>query len=499
MIKFSTPSKKVFLNFIIKFNTVLSDKLAHLTKKNFKQLFKDLISDRRFVITIIIILLSIFAHLSTPAFYQDKWVLSKIKKQLQNEFDIELVLPEEVRYSMFPIPSFYLKNVKISDNGDDIGIIHEMKLCLTFNKFLNREKINIQAIHIKNSKFEIYDKHLNDLKKFFDKKINNKKLKIKKSKIFFKDKTDDVYLIFNIDQSISYFNRQKLFNSLELKGDVFNVPLDLFLANNYLTKKLLINLDLNKINKKINLNLDYLKEINNGVLELSDKSLNHISNFEFNDNMMKISSSKLNDDNFLYQGFVKLKPFYSNLIIDVDNVSLLNLIDKEGLILGFLRSNILFNENLNYDIEINSKNLRDHRKLSDLNLYLNFNQKKLKLDNSKLIFDEEIIFKILDSEFVSNETEDYFSGEIQIEVNNSDKLYKYFQTNKKFRKRLDKINISFKYDYLNNSLDFKKINLNGMANNKINNFVESYNRNNIKSFKRVDIKNFFNSLVSTLD
>ena len=215
--------------------------------------------------------------------------------------------------------------------------------------------------------------------------------------------------------------------------------------------------------------------------------------------MMKISSSKLNDDNFLYQGFVKLKPFYSNLIIDVDNVSLLNLIDKEGLILGFLRSNILFNENLNYDIEINSKNLRDHRKLSDLNLYLNFNQKKLKLDNSKLIFDEEIIFKILESEFVSNETEDYFSGEIQIEVNNSDKLYKYFQTNKKFRKRLDKINISFKYDYLNNSLDFKKISLNGMANYKINNFVESYNRNNIKSFKRVDIKNFFNSLVSTLD
>ena len=130
---------------------------------------------------------------------------------------------------------------------------------------------------------------------------------------------------------------------------------------------------------------------------------------------------------------------------------------------------------------------------------LKFQPKKLKLDNSKLIFDKEIIFKILDSEFVSNETEEYFSGEIQIKINNSDKLYKYFQTNKKFRKRLDKINISFKYDYLNNSLDFKKISLNGLANYKINNFVESYNRNNIKSFKRVDIKNFFNSLVSTLD
>ena len=112
MIKFSTPSKKDFLNLLNKFNTVLSDKLALLTKKNFKQLFNDLIYDRRFVVTIIITLLSIFAHLSTPAFYQDKWVLSKIKKQLQSEFDIELILPEEVRYSMFPIPSFYLSNIK---------------------------------------------------------------------------------------------------------------------------------------------------------------------------------------------------------------------------------------------------------------------------------------------------------------------------------------------------------------------------------------------------
>ena len=191
MIKFSTPSKKNFLNFLIKFNTILSDKLGLLTKKNFKQIFKDLIYDRRFVITIIITLLSIFAHLSTPAFYQDKWVLSKIKKQLQNEFDIELVLPEEVNYSMFPIPSFYLNNVKVVENGNEIGIIDEMKLCLTFNKFLNKEKINIQDIHIKNSKFEIYNNDFKNLRNFFEKEINHKKLYIRNSNIFFKD--DDIF------------------------------------------------------------------------------------------------------------------------------------------------------------------------------------------------------------------------------------------------------------------------------------------------------------------
>ena len=57
----------------------------------------------------------------------------------------------------------------------EIGIIDKMKLNLTFNKFLNKEKINIQDIHINNSKFEIYNKDIKNLKNFFDKKINSKK------------------------------------------------------------------------------------------------------------------------------------------------------------------------------------------------------------------------------------------------------------------------------------------------------------------------------------
>ena len=174
MIKFSTPSKKDFLNFLNKFNTVLSDKLAFLAKKNLKQIFKDLIYDRRFVITIIITLLTIFAHLSTPAFYQDKWVLSKIKKQLQNEFDIELILPEEVSYSMFPIPSFHIKNIEIANGDRRFGKIENMKVNLSYKKFLNKEKINLQNIHIKNSQFEIYNNDLKNLKIFLKKKLMKK-------------------------------------------------------------------------------------------------------------------------------------------------------------------------------------------------------------------------------------------------------------------------------------------------------------------------------------
>ena len=108
----SIPSKKEILNLLNNFNEFLANCLNQLKLDNIKKFYKNLIYDRRFILTILVILISIFAHLSAPAFYQDKWVLSKIKKQLENEFNLTFLLPEKVNYSMFPIPSFHLKNVE---------------------------------------------------------------------------------------------------------------------------------------------------------------------------------------------------------------------------------------------------------------------------------------------------------------------------------------------------------------------------------------------------
>jgi len=292
MNKFSTPTKKDFLKFVNKFNEVLGDKLALLTKKNFKQAFNDLIYDRRFVITILIALLSIFAHLSTPAFYQDKWVLSKIKKQLQNEFDVELILPEKVRYSMFPIPSFYLSNVKIAENGDEIGVIEEMKLCLTFNKFLEKEKINIQDIQIKNSKFELYNNNLKNLKNFFKEEINDKPLYIRNSNIFFKNSDDEVYLILNIEKSKSFFDKDNLNNVININGDVFNNPISLNFDNDPKNKELNFTLNIGAIGKKIKTKLNYFNDTIIGDFDFLSGSSNYLTKLEFDKEMIYLYSEK---------------------------------------------------------------------------------------------------------------------------------------------------------------------------------------------------------------
>ena len=498
MNKFSTPTKKDFLKFVNKFNEVLGDKLALLTKKNFKQAFNDLIYDRRFVITILIALLSIFAHLSTPAFYQDKWVLSKIKKQLQNEFDIELILPEKVRYSMFPIPSFYLNNVKIAENGSQIGIIEEMKLCLTFNKFLKRDKINIQDIHIKKSKFEIYNNDLKNLKNFLNKKINEKKLYIRNSNVFLKNSDDEVYLILNIDKTQSFYDKENLNNVVKINGDIFNNPINLNFTNDPKIKELNFELNLEDIGKKIKTNLNYFNNTIIGELDLLSGSTNYLTKLEFDDNKILLIFRKKINQNHLYLANIDLNPFYANLIINLNSLDLLDLTQNDGLFMKIISSNLINNKSLNYELKFNSANLKNHRLLKNLMLKLNFQESKLNFDNSKIIFDENVNITLTNTNFVSNIDNSFFAGEVIFKIKNSDNLYKFFQTNKKYRKEIKEIKVSFKINLLDNSYSLEKISIDNQSNDQIQNVIKYYNKNNFNIFKRIEIKNLFNEIVSNL-
>ena len=498
MNKFSTPTKKDFLNILNKFNIILGNKLALLTKKNFKQVFKELIYDRRFVITILITILSIFAHLSTPAFYQDKWVLSKIKNQLQNEFDIELILPEEVKYSMFPIPSFYLSNVKITEKGSQIGIIEEMKLCLTFNKFLEKEKINIQDIHIKNSKFELYNNDIKNLKNFLNKKINEKKLYIRDSSIFLKNSDDEVYLIFTIDKTQSYYDKENSNNVVKINGDVFNNPINLNFINNPKSKELNFELNLEDIGKKIKTNLNYFNDTIFGELDLLSGSSNYLTKLEFDDNKIYLYSDKKIHQNHLYLADIKLNPFYANLDINLNTLDFFDLIKSDSLFMQLISSNLINNKNLNYEIKLNANGLDNHRLLKDLVLNLNFIESKLNFDNSRITFDENVNIALNNTEFVSNFENSFFAGELKFEIKNSNNLYKFFQTNKKYRKEINEIKVSFKINLLDNSYFIERITIDNESNDQVENLIKYYNKNNFNIIKRIEIKNLFNEIVTNL-
>ena len=498
MNKFSTPTKKDFLSVLNKFNVILGNKLALLTKKNFKQLFNELIYDKRFVITISIAFLSIFAHLSTPAFYQDKWVLNKVKKQLENEFDLNFVLSDEIEYSIFPVPSFHLKNIRILDNGNEFGKIDDMVLYLTFSKFLNKEKINIQDIYIQNSKFKIYDQDIKNLADFFKKKINNKKLIIKNSKVFFKNDDDEVYLILDLHETSSNYNEEISRNLLEIKGKVLNNLLTINLSNDPVNSDVDFELKLNEIKKKFLANINYSKKTIEGLISLTQNSNIFQTEIKFNENNLVFNSLEKSNDSFLYKGDITLKPFFANFKINLKEIDFFKFFNNESFFYNVISSNLINNPNINYKLELFSKNIKNHKLLKNLLICMSFEQNKLNFNKSNIIFDNNINIEVNNSEFVNTEKENYFFGEIVINIKDSSKLYKFFQTNKMYRKKINKIDLALKYDFRNKDLFIERLNFDEKTSDKIQNVVNSFNKNNVDRFGRIEIRNFFNELVSQL-
>lgn len=499
MINLSIPTKKDISKILNYLNEFLTRYLSVLNLKNFNFFFRSLLYDKRFGLTFGIILISIFAHLSTPAFYKDEFVIDKVKKFLEKEYDIQFSFSEDVSYSIFPVPSFYLKNINLSSQNKNIGNIGNMKVNLSFKKFFDKNKMNIQNVKITDSKFELLDEHIVSLIKYFDKEINNKKLVIEKSDIFLKNNNDEIYSILKLRQSYSIFNIISLNNELKMHGEIFNVPLEVILRNNYLTKKTFINFNLKGIKKEIKLYIDYLNSINTGKIELKDISNTYLVDLEFNDRYIKFNSPLNHSNELNYNGLINLNPFYSNLEFNFLKLDILDMIKNGSLFFELLSSKIFFNNNLNYRIRINSKNIKNNRKFNNLNFILNFDQRNMNFDNSNIKFDESVNISILNSKFVSNDNKIYLSGEILIDVIDDKKLYKYFQTNKKYRKNLDNINLKFMFDYINQKLIVDKIIVNNKATEKIDRLTENYNWNEIKSLRRIEIKKFFNSLAFNLD
>ena len=138
-----------FNNFIGSYNKLLN---TFFNKLNYKNL-GILIADKRLIITSAIIIVSIVAHFSTPAFYKTERVKNLLENQLGNEFNFNFNLGEKIDYAIFPRPHFHIRDITLDGDGKEFATIETFKVYLSFKKFFEKEKLKIDHLKIKKAKF----------------------------------------------------------------------------------------------------------------------------------------------------------------------------------------------------------------------------------------------------------------------------------------------------------------------------------------------------------
>lgn len=453
------------------------------------------------LISLITILFAYLFYLSIPSLYDKTWVQNTIERKLLNKFNINFSISSQISYEILPSPHFTIKNAKIfDDNSKQLSDIKKLKVFISQKNLFNKEKLKIKNIKINNGNFSFQKSDFKFLKNFINKKFSRKNIHIKNSNFFYKDSNNETILIIQMSKLLLFYDNLKLSNNTLLKGVIFNTPFTFELAKSFKNKENNILINSNKLKIKIQNKSIKEKESTKGSNELSLLNLKLLSEYEISENILLFKSKKtqLSNDKIKYNGKLNLSPFDLVLNIDLEEINLKKLLNKNSIFLEFIRSGKIFNKNLSSIISINSSNIKNNKLFDSLKIIINQKNGSIDFNESQFINNKIGILKLKNSVLTYIDNDLILNSDFNFNIKNSKKFYNYFQSPKKIRNQLSKISFNSEYNVRENKLKLYSFKIDDIEagtdlRDAINNFN---NRDNSNILNLIEFKNLVNQLLS---
>ena len=468
---------KIFNNFIKK--TIF--KLENKTNDKFH-----VSNFNKCIISIIGILFIYIFYLLIPLLYDKKWVQNKIASKLSTEFNVNLSNSFDISYRILPKPHFLIKDTKTS-----LAEIKNLKIFIRQLFFLYKDAIKISEVVIEEANFSLSNDNFNMLYKSSDDKFSKKKIKILNSNIFFKNTVNEIISIIKISSAILFFDEKNLFNLFNLKGEIFSIPFQLKYQNILDTEKKIEikapDLKLKVVNKIFKTD----ENLSNGIINtlILDSLINTRYNTKDQIIIFQSYDSRVTNSKINYTGQLSVNPFDLYFKVDVIDYKISNLFKSNSIIDEFIRSGLLFNENISVRTLINIKSRIKNEIFHDAKIMIKILNGRINFDNSVFINNDIGLLKITNSDLFIENNKLILKSDLSIDIKDTDKLFSFLKTSKKSRKNIKDIRFSIIYDFLSNQIEFKNIKIdNNEVSNQFQNKVEGFidnNSNNLINSKRL--------------
>ena len=470
----------------------------------------------RYLISLIVLLFTFLFYLSIPTIYNYSDVQKYLNDKLLNEFNLNTSLSANITYKILPTPNFEISNVLLSTGDetkpDDFAQIKKMNIYLNVKNLYNQKKIQIKKISISEANIDINKKSFKYINNYLNGLISNKKILIKKSKLFFREDNNDknVIVLSPINSLIIFHDIKNNVNKINFNGSIFNTNYNFLLLKNLDNKNITdIQIKFKDLNALINSKFVIDKNNKNifygqNTLNFSGSKIN--TQYKIEDKLISFKSenSKLNNKDFDYSGEINIDPFYYNINLEIDSLNAFKTFDDLSNLKNLVNEKILLNKKFNGKLELNIDNLKG-LKFFDKALI------KTNIINGKLILN--------DSYLKSNKIGKLFIEESGIQLKDNKRILKlkmFYQIfdQKKFYQKLQipknvRINLNNIYFELENHLDIDEIILKELVLNKktpdksINKSIDLTNNvdiNEIIKFKNwIELKKFSNQIFSKID
>jgi hypothetical protein len=468
---------KIFNNFIKK--TIF--KVENKTNNNFH-----VSKFSKYIIAIIAVLFIYIFYLSIPLLYDKNWVQNRIVTKLSDEFNINLSNSFDISYRILPKPHYLIKDTKTT-----LAEIKNLAIYISQNNFFNKDSIKISEAVIEEANFYLLKDDFKTFYKDSENKFSKKKIKINNSNIFFKDNLNEVISIIKIANAFLFFDEKNLSNLFDLKGEIFNIPFELNYQNIInLQKKINIkapDLQLEVINNFFKKNEDLSDGINN--LSILNSSFNTKYSIEDQIVIFQSDGSKVYNSKIDYNGQLAINPFDLNLKINLYNYKISNLFKSNSIINEFIKSGLLFNENITVHTSVNIKSTRRDKIFNEAKIKLRVLNGKISFDNSIFINNNIGLIEISNSDLFLENGNLILTSNLSIDIKDIDGLFSFLNTSKKSRKDIKNIKLNIIYDFLSNQVELKNIKINDDdVSSQFNNIAEGFtdiNSNNLTKSRKL--------------
>ena len=449
----------------------------------------------KYIIAAIVVLFIYIFYLSIPLLYDKNWVQNKIVTELNDEFNINLSNSFDISYRILPKPHYLIKDTKTA-----LAEIKELNVYISQNNFFNKDSIRISEAVIEDANFSLLK---NDFKTFYkdsENKFSKKKIKINNSNVFFKDNLNDIILIIKISNAFLFFDEKNLFNLFDLKGEIFNIPFELNYQNAINSRKkikiMAPDLQLEVINNFFKKD----KNLSSGINNISILNSSISTKYNIKDQMVIFQSdgSRIYNSKIDYNGQLAINPFDLNLKINLYDYKISNLFTPNSIINEFIKSGLLFNENISIHTLINIESTKKDEIFNEAKLKLRVLNGKISFDNSIFINNNIGLIEISNSDLFLDNDKLFLSSNLSIDIKDIDKLYSFLNTSKNSRKNIRNIKLNIIYDFLSNQIELNNIKINDNdVSSQFNNIAEGFidiNSNNLTKSRKL-----LNELINLYD
>ncbi len=433
------------------------------------------------------------SYLSVPYFYNTNKLINKVERELSKNLNINFSLSKDLNYSFFPRPYFTFNKVSFLNQEENLGTI---KVDISPTQLLFSKNIKIGDVILEKVNFNINKKNYYFFINLLKNDYSNFKFEIKNSNIFYNNVKNDVLFINKVNKLKYYYDKKKFSNFIIAENEIFNIDYFAKFQNNFEKKEIknIINFDLLKL--KIENQFNYQNFEKKGFMKLLFNKRKSNLEYTLSKNLFKFKySDKLNEPNFVYEGNINFKPFFSESSANLTEIDYNQLLNPNSVLIQFLKTEILNNKNLNITTSVNSNQIETYKDLINLILKVKISEGLIDINETSLSWLDYVDFKISDSLIYVKDNNLVLDAYVVIKINNHNEVYKFFQTPRNYRKKIKKIEFNLNYNFDQFTANLNDIKIDNSIYEEVNKNLNQLILKDNKLQNRIYFKNLMNQAI----